>query len=212
MLISVSGLDGAGKSTCVEWIRTELARARRGVTVLHQNDHVGVYAATRALRDRMLGRAGRPEEPPRLAPRPTRLGRARDAIVWNATLRRLLYPVDLLIFLAVRLWVERLRGRVLLMDRYFYDTLVDFAAREGRVRRDLLLRLTPRPDLAVYLDIDPHEAYARKGEYSVAYLARRAEAYRALFPHLPTALRLAASDRESVRRAVAAAMRERSVA
>jgi thymidylate kinase len=164
------------------------------------------------VRDRLLGRAGAPEEPPRLDPRPSRLGRARDALVWNATLRRLLYPVDLLMFLVVRLWVELLRGRVLIMDRYFYDTLVDFAAREGRVRRDLLLRLTPRPDLAVYLDVDPREAFARKREYSVEYLARRADAYRALFPHLPSALRLAATDPVSVQRAIAAAMRERSVA
>src|SRR5688572_32484955 len=114
MLITLSGLDGAGKSTVIATLRSELERQRRPVTVLHLNDHVGVYAWLRALRDRLLGRErSLVEAPPRMTPSPTLLGRLRDAILWSPGLRRLLYPLDLLFFLAVRLYVEAIRGRIL---------------------------------------------------------------------------------------------------
>ncbi len=44
-----------------------------------------------------------------------------------------------------------------------------------------LARITPAPDLALLLDTGPEEAFARKGEYSVDYLARRWAAYQRVF-------------------------------
>jgi thymidylate kinase len=208
-LITVSGLDGAGKSTLVACLQRELEGRARRVTVLHQNDHVGVFAWTRALRDRLRGWSPPPDAPPRLEPSPTRLGRLRDRVVWSSVLRGALYPLDLLLFLGYRAWIELVRGRVLLMDRYFYDTLVDLATRGPRHRAFPLLRLTPTPDLALLLDVAPEEAFARKREYTVDYLARRADSYRALFPRIPSALRLRADTAEDVHAAAVAALRER---
>jgi thymidylate kinase len=218
LVISFSGLDGAGKSTLIAWLRAELERRHRSVTVLHMTHGFGAYGLLRAARDgvqRLVG-TGNDGEPhaPRWAGRPRAAGlrglagRLRDAILWNKPLRRALYPVDLAIFLAIRFYVATVRGRVLVTDRYFYDTLVDVAD-EGRwfwVR--LLERLTPEPDVPVFLDISPEESYARKGEYSVAYLARRSAAYRAIAPLVPSALVLAntnfAATRRALERAVAA--------
>ena len=100
MLITFSGLDGAGKSTLIAWLQSELERRARPVTVFHMNDHVGVYAYLRAIRDRV--------RPPRTPPRPagpaatTPLKRGlvavRNAVIWNKSLRRLLYPIDLAVF------------------------------------------------------------------------------------------------------------------
>lgn len=208
-LITVSGLDGAGKSTLVACLRQELESRARPVTVLHQNDHVGVFAWTRAVRDRLRGWSPPPDAPPRMAPRSTRLGRLRDAIIWSPVLRSALYPIDLVLFLGYRAWIEVLRGHVLLMDRYFYDTLVDLETASARPRTFRLLSVTPTPDLAVLLDVAPEEAFARKREYSVEYLARRADAYRALFPRIPSAVRLGAQRPDAVRAAVVAALRER---
>ena len=210
MLITFSGLDGAGKSTLIEWLRNELERQHRPVVVLHLNDHVGVYAWARALRDRLFG--GPPADAlPRMEPLPTRAGRVRDAILWSRTLRGVLYPIDLVVFLLVRFYLERVQRRVLIMDRYFYDRLVDVAGHGGRgwAWLRMLARLTPTPDLPILLDITPEEAFARKGEYTVAYLRRRQAAYNRVFPWVPAALTLPASAPDLARDAVARAVRER---
>src|SRR5436190_2065273 len=41
MLITFSGLDGAGKSSLIAWLKDELERRGRAVTVLHMNRDVG---------------------------------------------------------------------------------------------------------------------------------------------------------------------------
>ncbi|HEV8357970.1 MAG TPA: hypothetical protein VGQ17_14555 [Gemmatimonadales bacterium] len=207
MLITFSGLDGAGKTTLIEWLRAELERQRRPVTVLHQNDHVGIYACARAVRDRCIGRPA-PEGPPRMEPRSPVLGRLRDALIWSKVLRRLLYLADLLIFLCYRGYIEKLKRRTLIMDRYFYDTLVDVATgRSGRWLR-LLARLTPRPNLPVLLEITPEEAFARKGEYTVEYLRDRSAAYHQVFPWVRAPLRLPARELEAAKGVLAHAVRE----
>src|SRR5205823_11253430 len=55
MLITFSGLDGAGKSTLVRWLQQTLEREHRRVVVFHMNDHVGVYAYLRRLRNQLGG-------------------------------------------------------------------------------------------------------------------------------------------------------------
>ncbi|PYP42099.1 MAG: hypothetical protein DMD43_04155 [Gemmatimonadetes bacterium] len=211
-LITFSGLDGAGKTTLIEWLRADLERQRKPVTVLHLNDHVGIYASARALRDRLLRRPPS-DGPPRMEPSGTLLGRLRDALLWSKVLRRLLYPADLLIFLCYRVYVEKLKRRILIMDRYFYDTLVDVTAGQDWRRRGLwprlLARLTPRPDLPILLEITAEEAFARKGEYTVEYLRDREIAYHRVFPWVRAPLRLPAGELEAAKGVLARTMRER---
>ena len=159
MLITFSGLDGAGKSTLIAWLRSALEGSGLGVSVLHMNDDVGVYAYLRRARDVITGKRGHaaPRSPSMKVPR----GRLRQALVWNRTLRWCLYPLDLLIFAMHRIYVEKLTKRVLLMDRYFYDTLVDLSRGSQRGNR-LLQALTPVPNLAVLVDVPPEQPVVRK--------------------------------------------------
>lgn len=188
MLITLSGLDGAGKSTLVRGLRAQLNARGRAVTVLHLNDDVGVYAVLRALRNAVRG-AARPASPPGRA-----RNRLRDALVWSKTLRRLLYPVDLVVFALVRFAVERLGGRVLIMDRYFYDTLVDVTNGRRGLWLRILERVTPAPDLAVLVDVRPETCVGRKPEYPLEYLEHRRRHYQTLFPRLPSGVTLANDD------------------
>src|SRR5207249_1266157 len=136
------------------------------------------------------------------------VGRIRDAIVWSKHLRRVLYPVDLAVFLAIRFYVATVRGRVLVTDRYFYDTLVDVADEGGGFWVRVLERLTPEPDIAVFLEVSPEESYARKGEYSVDYLARRSAAYRRIAPLVPSAVVLPNADLDATCRALERAVEQ----
>ncbi len=206
MLITFSGLDGAGKSTLIDFLQGALEQQRRRVVVLHLNDQVGVYALLRSLRDRVRGQhsdqlaPGAPDPKSQKLQRPPprglrgALGRARTALLWNKPLRRGLYLIDLAIFICYRTYLERVRGRVLIMDRYFYDTLVDVANGRDRLWTRVLERLTPRPTVPVFLDITPEESFRRKREFSIEYLRLRSDAYRHVFARVPGAVCIVNED------------------
>jgi len=202
VFVTFSGLDGAGKSTLIDWLQQRLAEHNRSATVFHMNDHIGLYAYLRFARDRVVGAPPPPDwsaggaAPDAAAPGTwrQRYRRLRYRILWHKGLRRLIYPFDLLVFAVYRFYHEVLHRRVLIMDRYFYDTLVDvFDPRSGWWLR-LLERITPTPTLPVFLDVTPEESFRRKGEYSIEYLTRRSAAYQAVFAWVPAAVTLAHCD------------------
>jgi thymidylate kinase len=200
MLITFSGLDGSGKSTLVECLRESLEKRDRRVAVFHLYYDIGLLACARAVVKRIVGRRGRqsvPETKRAHAPRTrkTRGARLKYALAWNKSLRLCVYPLDLVIFLCYRLYIEKVKGRVLIMDRYFYDTLVDVSdGRRKAAGARLLSRLTPQPTVPVLVDISPEEAFARTGEYSVDYLTRRRLSYEEFFPKDGGAVVLAGGD------------------
>lgn len=222
MLITFSGLDGAGKSTLIEFVSATLERQRRDVRVLHLNDEVGVYAFLRSLRDRLRGRheaelaPGTPDPRSQKLQRPVPAGlrgalsRWRTALVWNKPMRRLLYLVDLAIFQCYRFWLETVRGRVLIMDRYFYDTLVDVTNGRPRLWTRVLERLTPEPTVPVLLEITPEESFRRKREFSIDYLRHRADVYHNVFARVPGAVRLVNTDLERTKAALLEVLHTRS--
>ncbi|MFN2491856.1 MAG: hypothetical protein ABR501_03115 [Pyrinomonadaceae bacterium] len=224
MLITVSGLDGSGKSTVVDWLKESLENENQRVAVSHMNYDVGVYPAIRFLIAKTTRRHnGCSEGSSSAQHRPRKLeheGRWRTAVanlryklIWNKGLRSLIYPLDVLIFILYRAYIEKLNRQILIMDRYFYDTLVDVA--EGRHLTGLrfLSWLTPTPDLSVYLDVSAEKAFARKNEYSVAYLNRRRLSYQKLTRDLPGILVIPTDqDVDATRLRLTSAVRERMVA
>jgi thymidylate kinase len=119
----------------------------------------------------------------------------RYRIIWNKELRRWVDLGDLATFLVYRLYVEKVRGQVLIMDRYFYDRITDIA--DGRHWRYLhwFSRLTPVPDVPVFVEVSPEDAFARKGEYSVDSMTRRRANYQKVFSWVPGAIILRNDDR-----------------
>jgi thymidylate kinase len=223
-LITFSGLDGAGKSTLIGHLKSVLEQRDRRVTVLHMNDDVGLYAYARGLRDRLVSlvRPRRPLPAPagvvpvsnqdHAAEAPRRRGLLRglrDGIVWNKPLRRFIYLIDLVLFFFYRLYVEKIQKRVFILDRYFYDTLVDVSTGKKSLWVLLLSLITPAPSVAIFLDITPEESYARKGEYTVEYLRRRWVGYHTVFAWVPDAVVLPNNDLDATLRTVERAVLER---
>ncbi|MFN3652460.1 MAG: hypothetical protein ACK47B_23030 [Armatimonadota bacterium] len=205
MMITFSGVDGAGKSTLIEALKSALEAQNQRVTVFHMNEDIGLYASIRALRDRAkrLSRAFRPRgsassnerTPERRSTAPRPIGRnVVSKVVWNKSLRRWVDLLDLLVFYYHRYSIERVQKRVLIMDRYFYDRLVDLADGHRWTYARWFLKVVPTPDVPVFVDADPRDAFARKGEFDLDNLRRRQAAYRCVFGWVDRAVILTNED------------------
>lgn len=205
MLITFSGLDGSGKSTLIQCLKESLEKRNKQVAVFHMYYDIGLLAGVRFVLKK-IGRnreaqsstetksAHAPRQLSQNGRHDTKLARVRYAIGWNKSLRLFIYPLDLVIFLCYRLYVEKVKKQIFIMDRYFYDTLVDVAEGHRWYGVRLLSRLTPTPSVPVLVDISAEEAFARKGEHSVDYLSRRRLSYQKVFPKGRNAVVIAGGD------------------
>lgn len=214
MLITFSGLDGSGKSTLVDCVKETLESENRNVAVSHMNYDVGLYSILRFVRGKLSRHHTNHTHAPRTLAYDYQFESSKEKLrynlVWNKSLRALIYPIDVLIFVGYRFYVETMRRQVLVMDRYFYDTLVDVTGARKSIGLTLLRLLTPTPTLPVYLDITPEKAFARKNEYSVDYLNRRRLSYQKLISALPSVLVLSTDhDLDTTRLNLTTAIRER---
>jgi len=98
-----------------------------------------------------------------------------------------------------------IRGRLVLFDRYVYDSqpVAERPSLKTRIRRRLLSAAAPKPDLVVLLDAPGEVLYARKGEHSPAALEEQRQHYLGLRDRLPQMVVVDAThDAEQVRRDV----------
>jgi thymidylate kinase len=194
MLITFSGLDGAGKSTLIEGLKAFLEEQNHSVTVLTMYNHVGVYAIIRLIRDWLKKAAKRRKQwirnrgnlnnPERLRAKDVKQGRDMSLILYllrSNTVKRWVYVMDLFILLLHRLYLEHVKKQILILDRYFYDSLADVADGNSWFYIRMFMHLTPTPDVPIFVDVSPEKAFSRKGEYSVGHLKRRRPIYMKIF-------------------------------
>jgi thymidylate kinase len=172
VVISFSGIDGAGKTTQIEELSQDLQR--RGLRVLRLSfwDDVAVWTNLR-------GQAGQ---------RAALLHNRREATnsefvaknhkhirKWYLTLARFsLYVLDVFRLRRVLRRSEVKNSDVVIFDRYIYDQIanIDPHRSSARFYSNVLLKRTPRPDLAFILDALPDAAFARKPEYPLEFVYR----------------------------------------
>jgi thymidylate kinase len=186
LLVTISGVDGSGKSLQVERLRAAFATcdvrvkcvwargaSSRGVgTVLRAGKKVlpnspeGELPTPEAVAEaaRAHGAAGRGEAA-RFAERQRRL---RNPFVrWVFSV---IYAFDLLWPYVIKSRAFVLTGNVTICDRYIYDALVDYALFTGTspsqppLALNILRVMVPRPRAAFVLDVEPEEALRRKPE------------------------------------------------
>jgi thymidylate kinase len=175
-IISFSGIDGAGKSTQINALKTCLAENGLHVKSLAFWDDVVVFSRFREFMSYKAFKGdqgiGSPEKP---------LNR-RDKNVTSlpVTLMRLFFYLADSVNLGLVL--ERMRSSgtdVVICDRYIYDELANLPLNRWFARAfvRLALWISPQPDAAFLIDADPAAARARKPEYPLEFLRRNRESY-----------------------------------
>jgi len=178
VLVSFSGIDGAGKSTQIENLRAAIEAHGYRTRLLTFWDNVVVLSRYREGfvhkvygSERGIGAPGKPVA-----------RRDKNIRKWYLTLaRHTLYLLDAL-HLAWVVERERAACDVLIMDRYIYDELANLPLRHALTRRyvRLLAAIAPKPDVAYLLDADPEAAVARKPEYPLEFMRECRASYFAL--------------------------------
>lgn len=164
MLITFSGLDGAGKSTQIQRLSQQLESG--GVQVIRlwaRGGYTPGFEWLKKVVRRLLGK--RLPAPGASPARQDRLAKPAVARLWLA-----LAMLDLVCYWGIYLRYQTLRGRVVICDRYLDDTRLDFRRNFPAVEfeRGLLWRFltwtVPHPDAAFLLWVPVEESLRRSRE------------------------------------------------
>jgi len=175
LLISFSGLDGAGKSTQIENLQERLTAAGLNVRLLTFWDDVVVVTRYReGFVHKVYGSEKGIGTPNKAVKR-----RDKNVRAWYLTIAR--HALYLLDAVHLRTMVKRaLSGAdVVILDRYIYDELANLPLERPMTLAflSLIRKIVPLPDIAYLLDADPEAAHKRKPEYPVDFMHKCRAAY-----------------------------------
>lgn len=176
ILISFSGIDGAGKSTQIERFCAHLDGSGFRARVYQFWNNIATLTRLRESGARSLFKGDAGVGTP-LAPVNRR---DKNVQSWPMTCVRLCTyfgdAVSTYIFVkrALRSGVD-----VLILDRYIYDELANLPLKIPLLRAyaRLIAAIVPKPDIAFILDAEAADARARKPEYPTDFLHRSRQSY-----------------------------------
>jgi thymidylate kinase len=176
IIVSFSGIDGAGKSTVIAALESHLRSLNFTVIRREFWDQVAVFSRFREL---VSSKAFKGDEGVGSPERPI-VRRDKNVSTWYVRLARLFFYV--MDALHLRLIVSRsLRGECdfVLFDRYIYDELANLPLQSDLMKMYamLMLVLAPKPDAAYLLDADPSAACLRKPEYPLEFLRQNRSSF-----------------------------------
>jgi len=176
LVVSFSGIDGAGKSTQISALQDRMTEAGIRVLLLTFWDDVAVWTRLREAASHGLFEGdkgiGTPDRPLNR--------RDKNVRAWHVTAARFFfYLLDSLHLNLVVAKALASGAEVVIFDRYIYDEFANLFPKHWLIGAyvRLMLKCVPRPDVAFLLDTDPLLARARKPEYPVDFLCSNRASY-----------------------------------
>jgi thymidylate kinase len=178
MLVTLSGVDGCGKTTHARALTTafETCHLRADYVWTRAGSARWLSALTRLLGGHRKAAATQPAEKVELRRQRFQSPLLRWGWSWLTTL-------ELVSEYARKVAWPLIRGHVVICDRYVYDAWVDLAANSGRPAEGTLPArvlgwLSPRPALSYWLDVPAEAAHSRAQDaLSEEFMASQAAAY-----------------------------------
>jgi len=179
VLISFSGIDGAGKSTQIANLCSFLNSAGMQVQIVTFWDDVVLLRSFRESAGHKVFRGDKGVGSPE-APISRRDKNVRSPLMTGV--RFGLYWLDAASWRRAVLRARKSGADVVIFDRCLYDELANLDLR-SRVARGFVrsvMRIAPRLDLSFFLDADPQQAHRRKPEYPLEFVRANRNAYLSL--------------------------------
>lgn len=177
--VSFSGIDGAGKSTQIDALRTAAEQMGLRVQVIRFWDDIARLTGLRESSGHKIFKGdkgvGSPERPINR--------RDKNVRSWPmACVRLFLYSLDALSTRAAMRKAANSGADLVIFDRYMYDELANLTLSNPLMRMfvRLVMAVVPRPDVSYILDADPVQARARKPEYPLEFIHINRRAYQDL--------------------------------